>query len=190
MRIGIIAKAKQGDIFEALEKRGWTQGQGAEFLGMDQSTFGRLLNMRWVPREFSPELTIKLYELTGKTTEELFPEWARQKDFLTMPKVSKKFFGVTPLLLQAFAPQHLLVGPEEAFYKEEVTRIIEEALHTLSPREEEVVRRHVMNDESLEDISKEVDMPGWMLRAIRDKALRKLRHPRCSHELRELSHKS
>jgi len=184
MRIGIIAKAKQGDIFEALDQRGWTQKQGAEFLSMDQSTFGRLLNMSWVPREFSIELTLKLYELTGKSPEELFPHWARQKDFLEMPKVSKKFFEATPLLLQGFAPQHLLAGPEEAFCKEEVKQAIEEALHTLSPREEEVMRRWVMGEEDPEEIGKDFAVDRERVRQIGAKALRKLRG-RQSEKLRK-----
>jgi RNA polymerase sigma factor (sigma-70 family) len=177
MRIGIIAKAKQGDIMEALENRGWTQGKGAEFLGMDQSTFGRLLNLKWVPEEFSPKLTIKLFELTGKTPEELFPDWARQKDFLRMPKVSKKILEVTPQMLGDAGALYLPAGPEEAFCKQDVEKVINDVLHTLSPREEQIIRRHIMEDETLDKIGEDFAVSGQRIGEIYNKALAKMRHP-------------
>src|ERR1035437_1168153 len=128
MRIGIIARAKQGDIMEALEKRGWTQKQGAEFLGMHPSTFSNLINLKWFPEEFSVELEIKLVELTGKTLEELFPGWARQKDFLEMPKVSKRILEVTPQMLNSAGALYLPAGPEEAFCRQDVEKAINKVL--------------------------------------------------------------
>jgi RNA polymerase sigma factor (sigma-70 family) len=186
MRIGIIARAKQGDLMEALDKREWSQRRGAEFLGIDQSVFGRLINLKWVPEEFSLELEIKLYELTGKTPEELFPEWARQKDFLEMSKVSRKTLEVTPVMLQAAgAIPRLLPSPEEVFCKQDVQRVINEVLITLSPREEKVVRRHVMGDETLDEIGEDMSLSGEAVRQICEKAFSNLRVPKRARILRE-----
>ena len=169
---------------EALENRGWTQGQGAEFLGMDQSTFGRLLNLKWVPEEFSPKLTIKLFELTGKTPEELFPDWARQKDFLEMPKIGKKIIEVTPQMLGDAGALYLPAGPEEAFCKQDVERVINEVLQTLSPREEQIIRRHIMEDETFDKIGEEMGCTGANVHAITQRVLQKLREPRRARVLR------
>lgn len=177
MRIGIIIKAKQGDIMEALENRKWTQRQGAEFLGLDQTRFGKLLNLKWIPEEFSPELTIKLFELTGKTPEELFPDWARQKDFLEMSKVSKKIIEVTSQMLRTAGALYLPAGPEEAFCKQDVERAVNKILQTLSPREEKIVRRHIMDDETLEEISGDFAVSRERIRTICDGALKKMREP-------------
>lgn len=185
MRIGIIAKAKQGDIMEALDKRGWTQGQGAEFLGMSANTFSKLINLKWVPREFSAELTIKLYELTGKAPEELFPDWARQKDFLAMPKISKRLIEATPLILQCVGPQFLLMGPEEAFCSQEVAGLISEVLRTLSPREENIIREIFVDGESAEEIAARHQTTAERVKSVRDLALRKLRRPENARILAE-----
>lgn len=176
MRVGIIAKAKHGDLMEALEARGWNQRQGAEFLGVDQTTFSKLINLMWVPKEFSPELTIKLYELTGKTTEELFPEWARQKDFLNMPKIGRRVVEVTPLMLRGASIPHLLPTPEEASSAAEVKEIIEKSLHeTLSPREEKVIRDHTMGGATLEEVSRDLCLTPARIQQIANRALKKLR---------------
>jgi len=188
MRIGIIARAKQGDIFEALEKRGWSQRQGAEFCGMGQGTFGRLINMRWVPEEFPPELTVKLYELTGKMPEELFPDWARERDFLSTPKVSKRIVEVTLPMLQSAETLYLPPTPEEIFSKRELEEKISQILPTLSLKEEQVVQRGVMNDETFEDISKDLHVSRERVRQICVVALRKLRHPSRARVLRDYLH--
>ena len=184
MRIGVIAKAKQGDLMEALDKRGWTQKKAADFLGMDQSVFGTLINLKWVPEEFSPELTCKLYELTSKTPEELFPDWARQKDFLAMTKVSRKMMEVTTTMLQNAGVLGLLPGPEEAFSKQDVMDVVAGALHTLSPFEEQVVRRHVMEEEDLENIGKDFGVTRERIRQICARGLQKLRRPEQANKLR------
>ena len=186
MRIGIIAKAKQGDIFEALEKRGWTQKQGAEFLGVDQTTFCRLINMSWVPREFSPQLTVKLYELTGKMPEDIFPDWARERDFLAMPKVGKRIVELTPQMLQSAGTRPCLpLTPEEIFCRQDLEKKINEVLHTLSPREEQIVRRHLMDGETFDNIGEDLGITWQWAQQIKDKALRKLRHPQFTRQLRE-----
>ena len=184
MRIGIICRAKQGDILEALQQREWSQKQGAEFLGMDQSTFDKLINMNWVPEEFSPELTIKLYELTGKTPEHLFPEFARQRDFLAIPKVSTRILEITPAMLASAGAMFLPLPPDEITSRHELERAIDNVLKTLTPREEKIVRRCIMEEETLEEVGQHFSVTGSRIAAIRNRALRKLRHPKRSRILR------
>jgi hypothetical protein len=68
-RLGYVGRIKHGDLLEALTKRGWNQKQGAEFLGIGQSEFSRWINLRDYPKNISIEMELKLFELTGKTTD-------------------------------------------------------------------------------------------------------------------------
>lgn len=187
MKIGIKAKIKQGDILEALQKRGWTQKQGAEFLGLDQSKFGELINLKWVPKVFSEELTRKLFELTNKLPEDLFPEFARQPEFLSLTKVFTRFEEVTPQMLRSGAAQFLLPAPDEITDKEILKRTISGTLKTLTVREEEIVRRCIMEEESEEEVAKSFGINLMRLKQIKHKALRKLRHPSRSRYLASLT---
>jgi len=177
LRIGIVAKLKQGDILEALRNRGWTQKQGAEFVGLDQSKFGLLINLKWVPEEFSPKLSIKLCELTGKTPEELFPEFARQKNFLEAPKVVEVLRDVTPTMLAERNLLQLPPSPENIIEQRELKKAVMEALHTLSPRAEKVLRLHFYEDQTDEQIASETGYTPSEIRTIRNRAMRALRSP-------------
>lgn len=186
MRIGIVARLKHGDLLETLEKLGMTQKQAAYFLGMNQMSFGKLINLKWVPKNFTDELREKLYALTEKSPEELFPEWARKKDFLNMPKVRKQIIEAMPSMIQAACPRLLLKGPEEARRAEEVKEIIDKTMKTvLSPREEQVVRRTIMVGETDKLVGKDFNLTGARIAQIRAKALTKLRHPANSHTMRK-----
>lgn len=185
MRIGIVAKAKQGDLLEALEKRGWNQRQMADFLGIDQNRLSRLLNLRWVPRIFSDHLTQRLMELTGKTPEQLFPEWARKRDFLDTPKVRKIIFEATPEMVEmAGGGLRLLSSPEDVSSAHELEVAITNALESLSPKEREVIERTVMGDETQEEVGQSMNLTGGRIQQIKERALRKLRHPNYSRPIR------
>lgn len=183
MRIGTKARIKQGDILEALQKKGWTQRQGAEFLGMSEAQFGELINLKWVPKVFSEELTRKLFELTNKLPEDLFPEFARQPEFLSLTKIFTRFEEVTPQMLKSGAARFLLPAPDEITDKEILKRTIDGTLLTLTIKEQEIVRRCIMEEESEEEVAKSFGIHLMRLKQIKNRALRKLRHPSRSHYL-------
>jgi len=184
MRIGVVARLKQGDILEAIRTRGWSQKRAAEFLDMEQSTFGRLINLQWVPQEFSPTLSIKLFELTGKTPEDLFPEFARQKDFLEAPKVIEVLREVTPRMLAGRGLLRLAASPEELVEKAQLKEAVAKALHTLSPRKEKVVQMRVFEGATFEIIAREIGCTNAGAQAIYERALRELREPGRAYKLR------
>jgi RNA polymerase primary sigma factor len=80
---------------------------------------------------------------------------------------------------------HPVLTPEENFRVQEAKEKIDEILATLSPREELVVRRHIMAGETLKEVGKDLDLSGSRIQQIAAQALRKLRHPRCSRRLQE-----
>lgn len=168
-------RLKQGDIADALEEKGWTQAQGADFLGLSYERFNALLNLKWVPkRGFSPELTIKLYELTGKTVEELFPEWARRQDFLLVPKVARKTVEVGPHMLNGTGVFYLPPGPEQVFSQNTTVRVLDGALKSLGFRDEKVMRLLVFEGCSMADISRDLNLSRTVVNRIVQRSLGKL----------------
>jgi RNA polymerase sigma factor (sigma-70 family) len=186
MKVGIVVRTKHGDLMEGLAKRGWNQRQGAQFLGISEQAFGKIINLTRIPKEFSPELTIKLFELTGKTLEELFPDWTRQNDFLIMSEISKKITGSFLLMPEGNGTIPCPPPtPEEVFCREEVRKRINEVLLTLSPREEQVVRRHAINGENFGEIGNGLCLSTARVQQICVRAMLKLRHPRRARILRD-----
>ena len=61
---------------------------------------------------------------------------------------------------------------------------IEKVLHTLTPREEALIRMRFFKNESLEDVGNTFNITRERVRQIEGKALRKLRHPSRSRMLR------
>lgn len=190
-RVGIVARLKQGDLLDALSKRGWNQSDAARFLGITPSIFSGWINMNDVPKSFTAEMTIKLYELTGKTPEELFPEFVRSEKFREANVGRKTFtFEADPSrmlgtreMLQLEAP--IEMTPDGILGNKELRGMINNALHTLSPREEKILRAHVLEDVPLEELDKEHGWPEGRARAIKDRALRNLRSPENARRLRE-----
>lgn len=86
-----------------------------------------------------------------------------------------EIFGVDEKMLQeSGAIPNLVLTPEEIFHLQETEKQIEKILLTLPPRDQEVVRRCI-DDENLEKICKDFNLPGEQIRQILFKALRKLR---------------
>ncbi len=81
-------------------------------------------------------------------------------------------------------------SPEEVAQRAERKKKIEEVLSTLTPREAQVLRlRFGLNDQepqTLEDVGKVFDVTRERIRQIEAKALRKLRHPSRSKQLKDL----
>lgn len=186
MNISMKVRLQQGDIVEALEKRGWTQKQGADFLGLSPIRFNALINLRWIPKNFSPELTIKLYELTGKTAEELFPEWARQQNFLELPKVARKMMEVGPHMLNGAGTFYLPPGPEEVFSQEQVMKRLNEMLLRLSPRNEKIIKMLFFEGMSFDQVGEHFGITADRVRLLKEKSLRRLRKPDVIQSLKEV----
>jgi RNA polymerase primary sigma factor len=78
----------------------------------------------------------------------------------------------------------------DAANRYDLQRQIANALGVLTPREETVIRKRFgigdSTDHTLEEIGQDFDVTRERIRQIEAKALKKLRHPSCSHKLRSL----
>ena len=87
-----------------------------------------------------------------------------------------------------FIPDEDTPAPSEAAATTILREVIEKELHTLTPREEHVIKlRFGLYDgrtRTLEEVGKEFDITRERIRQIEAKALRKLRHPSRARHLR------
>ncbi len=191
-RVGIVARLKQGDLLDALTKRGWSQSDAARFLGVTPTVFGNWINMTSIPKSFTAEMTIKLYELTSKTPEELFPEFVRSEKFRETKTGRKTFtfdadpdrmIGSKEMLRLEASPQ---TTPDGILTKKELVDKINDVLRTLTPREEKIVRDHILEDVPLDQIDRENRLPDGTARRLVARGLRRLRNPENASRLRDL----
>jgi RNA polymerase primary sigma factor len=87
-----------------------------------------------------------------------------------------------------FIEDHAVVSPADAVININLKEMTEEVLNTLTPREERIIKmRFGLEDgteHTLEEVGQKFGVTRERIRQIEAKALRKLRHPSRSHQLR------
>ena len=202
VNLRVTARVHQGDLAQVLTDRGWTYQTAADFLGMTRLRFDNLINLRWdkLPKEFSSWFTreqeAKLFELTGKIPEDLWPEWLQERDL----QRREVFVEMTPKMLAGGLKTDQLLLPEDiekGLQRKELSVATEEMLATLAPREQEIIRA-IFTDEfdvggdeqrallvACHRIAPQLGIPGKRIHQIACKALAKLRHPRRAGMVRQ-----
>jgi RNA polymerase primary sigma factor len=91
--------------------------------------------------------------------------------------------------LGSFIEDDVTLTPTQHAYYDLLREKVEQVLNTLSPREARVLRMRfgLINGQSytLEEVGQKFGLTRERIRQIEGKALRRLRHPRRSRELRE-----
>lgn len=185
LRISILARIKQGDLRAAQVKRGWTQKKMAKYLGMSQQEYGKLLNLQWFPKKgFTNKQERKFLELTGKMSDELFPEWARHEEFLEAPKVLEVMREATPQMLADNGLLALSPGPDIELEQSELRRIVQESLGTLKSSYRNILQKRFFEDKTLREVAEELGVTSDNIRQKEGRALRDLRHPKIAKYLK------
>jgi len=190
--IAFAGRMKHGELFRALQRRGWTQSQAAEFIGWEPAKFGRLINLQWVPKEFTRREEEKLVELTGKSLDDLFPPELRNKEFLEAEKTVAAFREVHVAALADIGILQLSPAPDEFSEQQEMHRLLDGSLEMLTPKEAEILRRrfgYYGQEESYEKIASDLGHSGVGIAGMEKRALRRLRHPFRSRKLRDFTTK-
>ena len=152
--IGIQSRLKHGDLIRAAQSLG-SQSALARHLGLSPVQVGEWCNLQRCPptsvEEIHPsshwtaetlaELERKLFGLTGKTLDELFPrELRHNREFLRAPK---QRLAIQDMELQAIASaantRLTLPSPEEMLEKQEQYEAVHKALRFLSSAERKIV---------------------------------------------------
>jgi len=79
----------------------------------------------------------------------------------------------------------LTVDSDDYIEQLELSDTVRRALLTLTPREERVIRERFLNDKTLVEVCQLLNVGAERIRQIEAKALRKLKHPSRSGQMRE-----
>ena len=183
--VAVESHMRHGVFCEALAQRGWTQRQGAKFLGIDEGKFGRWVNLKEVPGDVSDELEAKLFELTGKLVEDIWPEKVFTEEFLATPKEVEVIRDVpTEFLLRRAGIFSLPPAPDEALERRELKEAVDRVLRQLRPRDERIIRAVFEEEATEEAIGLCVGLDRDTVHMRKQRALRTLRTPECARVLR------
>lgn len=190
--ITAVAKLKHGDLFAAAVKVGG-QSELARQLGIPPSTLGRWCNMQACPpvvwsedlhpfwtKEIHERVERKLFELTGKTLDDLFPEELREaKEFLRSKKVISRTQTVRREALLTYAQhtrERLLTQANGERDQKELKRLLKAALSPLAYRQREVLKMRFGLDDgeakTLDEVAEVFKVGRERVRQIEAKALR------------------
>ncbi len=127
------------------------------------------------------EAACKVAQCLGVTVDDLFPpersmiKASTSASTLTGDDVAR----MISVANRAALPEPAL-GQEDVMDQIDLSREVDSALDTITPREAEVLRRRFgigCDEEALLEIAKHFNVTQERIRQIEDKALRKLRHP-------------
>lgn len=178
--LGVKRIPFNGKMRQARLRLGYTQKSLSEALGMPIQYIGQLETLRRFPKESE---AFAISDILKVDAAELFPKWMSGN--IIKPKSDFSYF--MELERVAFDNKEVLQLESgntamELAEKEDLKRLIREALDTLNDREREVlVFRFGLDSEgevkTLEETAQEFGVTRERIRQIEAKALRKLRHP-------------
>jgi predicted DNA-binding protein (UPF0251 family) len=145
-----------------------------------------LINLSSAPIKGDGTLTLtasRLCDVLGKLPDELWSHeqlYPLERNFSEMEMDYGQVCAMLPCSEQSYLPDFSEI--EEA----ETTKLVDEALGSLTSREAKVLRMRFYDDMTLEAIGKQFGVQQERIRQIEAKALRKLRQPRLAAPLSEL----
>jgi RNA polymerase sigma factor (sigma-70 family) len=198
MQVGIAAKLKNGILWEAAKKAG-SAAALARHLGISPSRMGDWLHFNGCPDFDNPrlkdkyfEIDLKLVELTGCGLDVIFPPEIRNKSFLNRQKKIEAVIEM-PIerLVSAGAMPKLLAAPDELLFEQDRQAIINHIVSDLKERHQKVIKMrfglHPYGEaHTHREIGKELGISAGRVRQIENNALRKLRHPKRSCQLKQV----
>lgn len=191
--IAVIARMKHAALHEASKVLGSASAL-ARHLGIHVTEIGRWINLQECPPAESGGkrwtdsyllvMETKLFELTGKTWEELWPESLRQnKEFLGASKVVERVFNMEEraMLEYASATTARLTAQQQVERADSPLEMQKEAidscLHLLPLRDRKVLAMRFgigQKKKTLRALAKELKISTERVRAIEQRALKRL----------------
>ena len=182
IRIALVAKIKQGDIFAAMERLGWTQNRAAKEFGMSPQDFGRMINLVKVPK-YSEKLNDNLIKLTGKNYTELFPD-----DVERMFSDGKR--GRRPLVAygecdpKAIDMSAIRCLPARSLEDQTAMRdLLNRVLDELEPNRRRVIELRYVNGLAVDEVAQQLGVTSTRVNQIERSAVEAMRKA-CERQLR------
>ena len=170
LRVNVLLRARHADLIEAIRRLGWTQ-------------ISNYVNLRVAPKNITAEQERKFLELTGRTSDELWPEFARSKEFLAGTKAVEITGEVTYRALQESGALRLPAQPDEILEEREFQEALEKAIGSLSPQQRTVIKSFFFDGKTLDVVGEEIGKSRERARQLKEQALNKLRRRRVSSVL-------
>ncbi|OGD31798.1 hypothetical protein A3C91_00010 [Candidatus Azambacteria bacterium RIFCSPHIGHO2_02_FULL_52_12] len=175
--VEIQVRARHHALVEYRRKNDLTQKELGRLLGISASLVSAFEKLRSYPKDTA--MMAMLCDWLETTPDELFPPFIRDARFLKIAKQITFIHEVNPMELSRHE-MPVLPLPDEIYEAAELQEKLDEALGTLTPREEDVLRKRFgLNGDvmTLEETAKEKSVTKERIAQIEAKALRKLRHP-------------
>ena len=181
MKVTAVTKFKQGDLYNALKKLGWTQTELAKRAGVSKHMIGYALNLRSKPSPSNIDRIQKALADAGQYLDVL-AIWPEDFKGFNKSVTVEQTKEVDLALLGASIPAlHDTMKPN----LDDARRLIEKSLAILPEREAKIVRSRHFDRKDLSEIAKEQKVTRCTISTIYNRALRRLRCPRQEKTLRE-----
>jgi transcriptional regulator with XRE-family HTH domain len=172
MKITAITKFKQGDVWNALQKAGWTQTELAKRTGIHVTRIGEYCNLKAKPNSEQANKIQKAFGSVGVFVDvsSIWPE-----DFIGVKKtitVQQTQEIDVHLLQEKPYELHETCKPNIELLKTK----IDEALNTLDAREQFVMHERFYKQKTYDEICKKLPLTRSRIQQIELRALRRLRN--------------
>lgn len=177
--IRVDFRARNDALLSERNKRGLTQKEIANYIGINQTEYSKAERMEPLSR---PSVK-KICHYFEKEVDELFPQWAQ--DYSKMVNNRNRYI----LIDNEYAQKALEGGVEEKLLQESFDTDIQSALSSLTKRESLIVQHFFgiggVEQKTLSELGQMHDLSSERIRHIKEIALRKLRHQKHSKILKD-----
>jgi RNA polymerase sigma factor (sigma-70 family) len=188
----IEVKVKNNKLLEKIEEAGYESVAAfCRTVGLTQTTVGRFINMKQAPvnnltGEYIPTF-MKMVDFLRCMPEDVFPK-AQMREAMKVNKVTTKAdIGDVHSLTTSL--RTLALPPEEKMIFDEAQASIQRAMETLTPREQRVLMLRFGfydgKEHTFDEIGEKFNVSRERIRQIERKAIRKMKHPERSREIRK-----
>ena len=187
----IEVKVKNNKLLEKIEEAGYESVAAfCRACGLHPTAVGRFINMVQAPvnqltGEYSQSF-MKMVDFLRCMPEDIFPK-AQMQGAMKVNKVTTKAdIGDVHSLTTSL--RTLALPPEEKMIFDEAQASIQRAMETLTPREQRVLMLRFGfydgKEHTFDEIGEKFNVSRERIRQIERKAIRKMRHPQRSKEIR------
>jgi RNA polymerase sigma factor (sigma-70 family) len=176
--VRVLVRIKNNRMLERREALGLTQSEMAEVIGMSKVYYADLENLKRSPVADGKwtEEAVQVAEYYDCDTEELFPQAIQAIKASTIERCVD-VSDLVPLALSSHS-ERLLLPPDEQAIRVDMSKKLEDAMTTLRPREQDVLKKHYGFDGdemTYKEIGKSVGRSVERQRQLHEQALGKMR---------------
>lgn len=184
MRLACVARIKHAILLDAVERYG-SQRAVAEALGVQASWFGEILHCQIVPsRRWMQRNEDRIFKVFGHLPDDIWPESFRQSAWRGTKKPIRRDVTVSDAQLLSWesgAVKQLTaeIDPEQEAERNQIKRLVQQAIQQLTPREERVLTEYYgLNGDqpkTFQEIGLDLEVCHGRVQQIHANALQKLR---------------